>query len=48
METHSPVTEGLVAPEWFDAALHGIAVCFEGAADVALRSSRLEPPGGLR
>lgn len=31
MEPHSPVAEGLVAPEWFDAALQRIAVCFEGA-----------------
>ncbi len=31
METQSPVAEGLVAPVWFDSALHWIALWFEAA-----------------
>ena len=31
METPSSAAEGLVAPGWFDSALHWIALCFEAA-----------------
>lgn len=31
METQSPAAEGLVAPTWFDGALHWIALWFEAA-----------------